>query len=98
MLYPLSYGGLHATNDAVGFILPILSSPSSVSGLPTPLGKPADLAVAAERRNADATAATGPNRFGLPKPFGPPALLPWSPHLRATVAGRHPRLPGELSP
>ena len=29
---------------------------------------------------------------------GPPALLPWSPRLRAAVAGRHPRLPGELSP
>ena len=98
VLYPLSYGGLHATNDAVGFILPILSSPSSVSSRPSPRRAAADLAVAAGRLSADATAATGPNRPGCPGLSGPPALLPWSPHLRAAVAGRHPRLPGELSP
>ena len=31
-------------------------------------------------------------------PPDPPALLPWPPRLRASVAGTHPRLPGELSP
>lgn len=98
VLYPLSYGGLHATNDAVGFILPILSSPSSVSSRPSLRRAAADLAVAAGRLSADATAATGPNRPGCPGLSGPPALLPWSPHLRAAVAGRHPRLSGELSP
>ena len=98
VLYPLSYGGLHATNDAVGFIPPILSSPSSVSSHRLPQGRPPTWPELPVARATSAPAATGPNRSSCPNLLGPPALLPWLPHLRAAVTGRHPRLSGELSP
>ncbi len=94
MLYPLSYGGAPGGD---GIIPPILSSPPSISGRTNRPGRSwpgvcrtpsPDLL----RRDRTSVPRSG---SGLP---GPPALLPWSPRLRAAVSGTHPHLPGELSP
>lgn len=74
MLYPLSYGGVHATNDAVGFIPPILSSPSSVSDHRLPQGEAVDLAETTSRLSDQRPCCDGTEPIRLPGPVRPTRL------------------------
>ncbi len=95
MLYPPELRGPALTKGQL-VVPPILLRPPSVSGHHD---GPGDTWPGVCYTPSPALAATGPNSPRSPPAGpGPPALLPWSPRLRASVTGQHPRLSGELSP